>query len=1117
MARIRGIESGTVEVKVKFLYRKCLHWRFALAAIGAAGCLAAIGAESTRPPAAAEDLPLLQPFVMIGDFQGPGLGQWASYPVVQDNGYDPTLAPTAEFEAPGGRALMRIVRPGAPGPVRIGFIKHVPFIADQQTRFSLAYRLEAPGANTPVIDIGLAGASGRLYRARVDAIAGAWTSLITRASEFAAADGARPNPADAIEAIYVLADLADASPDVTYRLLLDDVRLSANRTAAFAVAQPAVRALEPWPDLVSLTGYEPGATVQLEVVAPARMTRVEARLAPPRRGTSVTVSLYDDGTHGDARPGDGRWANAAAHVLAPGEPPGLWTATISGQAAGGAQVETRIRLRVRQPAAARPRLFGDRLDRTRLQSRTTHPRLAGVWATMRKEAATSRASGSLAHGSQIFDQLGREHLLPSLRAYFDLVNRGRRRIAVNALVGYVTGDTTAIAAARQAMLEVAHWDRWAPPWFEVNGQATYYPAGLLSNAVALGYDLLHAQLTDEERHLVRRALIERSILPTWREYVLDNRVIAHTSNWIGHTVGGALVAAAAIEAETSPDERAAIEPAIQGLLLKFESHLAATYLPGGSYGEGIAYQEFDLESVGPALHALEQVFGIDYWSSTHVVDSLAYGLATLADPPSAGFDMGDSKTSSGHGIASIVARTTDAGVRWYANHFEPTTLEDFLFFDGTAEAAALPLSSSPLPPGSRQFTGTGHVVFRSGWERDAAVLLSRAGPTFNHNHADQGSFQFRMFGETLVTEAGLSAYYDDPFYPTFFTQAVGHNTVLVDGRPDSQHIADTAQFRALDAYPRLADVLLSEGYDAMASDLASVYGGRLSRYRRWLVFMKPHYLIVYDDLEAAGPAAGFNWLLHLPDRDRVSIDGQGVTYTGINAALSVRSLRSGDAFTLRAGRYPHALFATAAPTSVPPRPGYLELQTSKAVQDHRFLVALVPGRTLDAARATADALRVIDEPSWTGVRVARGDASDLLLFRTDARAGESSSHGWTTDASAWTTTHEGDRLTAFAAHGVTRLARFAQLAVEAAQPVSIAVRYDALETRVVVSATEPTDVHLPVPEAPRQVQRNGASVGARYDAVTGTVTVAVPKGSSYLRISGVPAKAGAGDGPGAAR
>src|SRR5688572_20429476 len=172
------------------------------------------------------------------------------------------------------------------------------------------------------------------------------------------------------------------------------------------------------------------------------------------------------------------------------------------------------------------------------------------------------------------------------------------------------------------MLDVANWKHWQPPWFKAHGQHTYYPAGLLAADVALGYDLLYHDLTETERAQIRKALIEKSIIPTYKEYVVDNRVMTNTSNWIAHTVGGALIAAASIAGDLQlAESNAKFEIYLHGLLLKFEDHMAASYLGDGSYGEGISYHEFDMETLGPALNALRRVFGIDYWKQTNVLES----------------------------------------------------------------------------------------------------------------------------------------------------------------------------------------------------------------------------------------------------------------------------------------------------------------------------------------------------------------------------------------------------------------------------------------------------------------------------------------------------------------
>jgi hypothetical protein len=1064
--------------------------------------LALVMAAPVTPPVPAagrEAKALTAPFAMHDDFHGDGLGQWASYPPAQDVGYEPSLAPTPLLDAKGGRSLMRVVRPTTAGPLRIGFIKHVPFVAERDARLSFAYRLEAPGS-AATIEVGLAAASGRLYTASANATTGAWATTPLAGTDFTAG-GSPLGARESIDAVYIVATIAGASPDATYRFLLDDVDLAAARPAAFTVVTPATQRLNPWPDLVSAVGYRSGSTVAVEVVAPARMAHVECRLAPQEpdpAAPALRQPLYDDGTHGDQKAGDGRWTSESVRVLAGGDPPGIWTALVRGEGEGGGVVQTSVRFMVHRTPAAHPRLYFGEADRPQLESRTRHARLARVWAQIEERARSSRTSGNLADGGRVFALLDDEYLLPSLLAYFDVLNRARQRIASNAIVAYVERDAEAAAAARDALIDISRWERWAPPWFEAHGQQTYYPAGQLAAAVALGYDLLHDQLTADERQTIRRALIERSILPTWREYVLDNRVMAHTSNWIAHAVGGALIASAAIEGDTTAAEQAQIEAAVQALLLKIESHMAASFLSDGSYGEGISYQEFDLETLGPMLHALERVFGIDYWSRTHVLDSFLYPLSTLGDPRAESLDMGDSHPPAGHGIAPVVYRSKNPVMRWYAAGFEPRTIEDFIFFDD--EVAPSP----PKSPGSRLFADKGNVVFRMGWERDDPALLFRAGPTFNHNHADQGAFLFRAYGETLATEAGWSDYYKDPYYATFFTQAVGHNTVLVNGDPESQAIADTAQFRALDGYPRITDALLSDAYDAVTSDVAAVYKGRLSRYTRRLVFMKPHYLLVHDDLQVSGPPATFDWLLHLPDRSGVTVSAGQAAYAGRNAALAVRSLLPGASFDIREGRLPFATLAARTPEPVPAQPVYLDLRTAQPASSHQFLVALVPARTRDAATAAADRTMTISQAPWQGVHTTRGGSTDVVLFRTGVAKGAGRYRDWTVDADTWSTTHDGAMLAQVAGQGLTSMEQAGRLIARADRPVSLVARYAPGDVTVSYSAREPTTLALAVAEGGLRVELDGSAVRARIDRASRSVSVDLPAGTHRLKIANQP-------------
>src|SRR6185436_9869806 len=97
---------------------------------------------------------LTQPHTLREDFQGDSLGQWASYPPAQDVGYEPSLGPTSQYGAPGGRSLMRVVKPNRPAALRFGFIRKIRMVVSNDARLSFAYRLNTPAAGSQ-IEIGL--------------------------------------------------------------------------------------------------------------------------------------------------------------------------------------------------------------------------------------------------------------------------------------------------------------------------------------------------------------------------------------------------------------------------------------------------------------------------------------------------------------------------------------------------------------------------------------------------------------------------------------------------------------------------------------------------------------------------------------------------------------------------------------------------------------------------------------------------------------------------------------------------------------------------------------------------------------------------------------------------
>ncbi len=994
--------------------------------------------------AASSGSAITEPYTWRENFQGTELAQFASYPPVQDAGYDPSIVPTAEYGALGGRSLMRILKPVRSGPERFGFIRRLDLVASSGAVLAFSYRLTSASSGDR-IEIGIAASDGRRYMAvRDTGINGAWHTVRIALSEFRDASHLAVPNGTGIEGFYVVAALPHADRDVTYRFLLDDAQFQAQREVRFRVLQPRTIALEPRRELFAATRLDPEHPLRVEAVAPVRVSSIEC-VVKDQDGKNVASGRLVER--------NGTWSSQ----LAFGTPhaPGVYTLWLRGKANSGDSLVTGVRLVAsHSPLAAHPRLYFSAADRDRLLERTRDGKYEALWKKIVHQAKESRKNGDLTRAAAIFPMLDHVYLLPTLPGYFDLITSAGNRIRYNALLAYLNNDAQALDAAKSALLTVIKWPSWAPPWFPAHGQPTYYPAGEFTAQIAFAYDLLYDQLSSQERAVIREGLIQKGILPAYREYVVDDRVLTNTSNWISHSVAGSLLAIAAIAGESDDPN---LDLYTNGLLAKLEGHLAGTYLADGSYGEGISYHEFDLETLAPALIALKRVLGLDYWSRSHVKDSLWYPITTLADPISGCLDMGDTHCPGGHTIAPVVAQSHNPVFRWYEDHFAPASMEDLLFSDDTLKA------EPPKAPGSRYFSTKGNVVFRTGWQPDDSILLFRAGPNFNHNHGDQGSFLLRALGENLVLDAGYADYYKDPYYDDYFKQAAGHNTILVDGDPASQSIADTLAFPMLHEYPRIVDTVMSADLDGVTSELQQVYRGRLKKFSRSIVFIKPNYVIVYDELLPAEHAA-FDWLLHLPEVKRVTTKEATALYSGKVASLAIGFLSPPNLkLQVTGGHLPYSTFNPVAPAVVPAQPAILHASTSTSSEAVRFLTVLAPARSPDSAQERLTGLHRIETPVWIGVERG-GSSSERLLFRKGSEARPNSFDTWTTDAATWFVRGQPSRPQLLAGLGVTHLKQGSETWFASERPASFAATYQNGRTALNVYSTVVQTVRLREPD-----------------------------------------------------
>jgi hypothetical protein len=168
----------------------------------------------------------------------------------------------------------------------------------------------------------------------------------------------------------------------------------------------------------------------------------------------------------------------------------------------------------------------------------------------------------------------------------------------------------------------------------------------------------------------------------------------------------------------------------------------------------------------------------------------------------------------------------------------------------------------------RAFKDAGYFVQRSGWRANDTHVAFDCGSlgmdSGGHGHADALSFILFTGGHEFLIDPGTSVYNRAARRRDFFRSTAAHNTVVVDGRGQSR---SGATFRwKTKASPRLQKQIALSDIDYV--DGAVEYRG--ITHRRRLVYIRPNYWVVLDELNGKG-GHNFDFLYHFPPDAHLTI------------------------------------------------------------------------------------------------------------------------------------------------------------------------------------------------------------------------------------------------------
>ena len=171
---------------------------------------------------------------------------------------------------------------------------------------------------------------------------------------------------------------------------------------------------------------------------------------------------------------------------------------------------------------------------------------------------------------------------------------------------------------------------------------------------------------------------------------------------------------------------------------------------------------------------------------------------------------------------------------------------------------------------------SGYFVMRSGWDRDARFCLFEGGPYGRfHQHEDMLSFDLYAHGLPFIVDPGITSYFPNE-WTSFYRTTEAHNTVLVDGCGQNrreQTIAEwveSARDKTVWRSGDRADVAIATydaGYAGLDADIA---------HRRAVMFVKPNYFLIFDELTGEGQHTYEAFFHFMPYRVLIDPDTRAV-------------------------------------------------------------------------------------------------------------------------------------------------------------------------------------------------------------------------------------------------
>lgn len=420
------------------------------------------------------------------------------------------------------------------------------------------------------------------------------------------------------------------------------------------------------------------------------------------------------------------------------------------------------------------------------------------------------------------------------------------RLRTAAQAAMLTGHPEAVAAARSLLLAACGWD---PGGGSAARHGDLQAASLLQGMVWC-YDACAETLSPAEAERVLGVL--RTRILQFYDHLSPFRLNPSQNHPWRQTE--AVVEAALVLMGVLPEAEEWLDTACHAFAYRILPSMGFD----GENQEGISYWAYGVDMLAEIADLLRFLAGVDVYDHPWLARTCRFPLYTT---PPEGYSISFADNSDrgnaslrgpyGAGLVGLLGeRVRDPFALWYADRSAPG-------LDARPPAEL---------PQSVFYPHIGYVLFNTclsdGLENVAVGL--RCGPFHaGHQHDDNNGFVIHAYGDKLAVDGGYYDWYGSPHFKAYSIRTLAHNTLLVDG-----------QCQVRETGGRITAYFDSPGFGWTVGDASepAIYAGRLSRFDRRILFLKPGFVIVHDLVEASGAPARLDWLLHAHTQDPFPCD-----------------------------------------------------------------------------------------------------------------------------------------------------------------------------------------------------------------------------------------------------